>query len=140
MTPETRNGITQRDKPSPVAVASGQDKPRKGLLLPIQPESRTPDGETAPGLSRCDPVRFALVLQAMPDPSGAPAIIRLRRFLKMALRSYGMKCIRCEAIEPALGAPSMVPPASRQPRAPVSDSRPTVPPLIAQGEHDDNDQ
>ena len=43
--------------------------------------------------------RFALVLQAVPDPGGAPAIIRLRRFLKMALRSYGLRCVRCERAE-----------------------------------------
>ena len=42
--------------------------------------------------------RFALVLQAVPDPDGAPSIIRLRRFLKMALRSFGLRCVK---IEPA---------------------------------------
>jgi hypothetical protein len=41
--------------------------------------------------------RFTLVLQAVPDPGGAPAITRLRRFLKMALRSYGLRCDRIES-------------------------------------------
>jgi len=39
------------------------------------------------------PERFTLVLQALPD--GVPAIIRLRRVLKAALRSYGLRCVQC---------------------------------------------
>jgi hypothetical protein len=45
---------------------------------------------------RVKPVRYALTLQALPDVAGVPPIIRLRRFLKAALRSYGLKCTRCE--------------------------------------------
>ena len=41
---------------------------------------------------------FALVLQAIPDPGGAPAIVRLRRFLKAALRAYRLRCVRCEPL------------------------------------------
>jgi hypothetical protein len=42
--------------------------------------------------------RFAIVLQATTDRDDVPAIIRLRRFLKMALRSYGLRCVE---IKPA---------------------------------------
>lgn len=49
--------------------------------------------------SATPPERFALVLRAVPDPGGVPAIIRLRRFLKMSLRSYGLRCV---SIRPAL--------------------------------------
>jgi hypothetical protein len=38
---------------------------------------------------------FALTLEAVPSWGGVPVIIRLRRFLKMALRSYGMRCLEC---------------------------------------------
>ena len=34
-------GITHRDKTCPVAVASGQDNPLKGLSLPIQPDAKS---------------------------------------------------------------------------------------------------
>jgi hypothetical protein len=34
---------------------------------------------------------YRLTLEALPD-GGAPPIIRLRRFLKAALRSYGLRC------------------------------------------------
>jgi hypothetical protein len=34
--------------------------------------------------------RFNLTLEALPD--SAPAVIRLKRFLKAALRSYGLRC------------------------------------------------
>ena len=40
--------------------------------------------------------RFTLTLQALPNPDGVSAIIRLRRVLKAALRSYGLRCVRCE--------------------------------------------
>lgn len=35
--------------------------------------------------------KFRLDLEALPD-GGAPAVIRLKRFLKMALRAYGLRC------------------------------------------------
>ena len=40
--------------------------------------------------------RFVLTLEVMPDGS-ATAVIRLRRFLKMAKRAYGLRCTRAEA-------------------------------------------
>ena len=49
--------------------------------------------------SNAKPERFALVLQAVPEPGDVPAIIRLRRFLKAALRSYRLRCIRCEPLQ-----------------------------------------
>ena len=45
---------------------------------------------------------FALTLEALPSWDKAPAINRLRRFLKMALRSYGLKCTEAREITPAL--------------------------------------
>ena len=36
--------------------------------------------------------RYRLDLEALPD-GGAPAAIRLKRFLKMALRAYGLRCV-----------------------------------------------
>lgn len=38
---------------------------------------------------------FALTLQAVPGWGDVPATIRLKRFLKAALRSYGLKCTEC---------------------------------------------
>jgi hypothetical protein len=43
--------------------------------------------------------RYSIILQAIPDQGGAPAIIRLRRFLKAALRSYRLRCVRIEALD-----------------------------------------
>jgi hypothetical protein len=40
--------------------------------------------------------RLALTLEALPND--APPIIRLRRFLRMALRSYGLRCTRVVAL------------------------------------------
>ena len=42
--------------------------------------------------------RFIIELQAA--PGGIPAIVRLRKFLKMALRSYGLKCIAIRESKP----------------------------------------
>jgi hypothetical protein len=45
------------------------------------------------------PARFALVIRSEPLKPGEPPIeIRLRRFLKLALRAFGL---RCESITPA---------------------------------------
>jgi len=38
--------------------------------------------------------KFMVELQAMPQWS-TPAVKRLRAFLKMAKRSYGLRCTRC---------------------------------------------
>ena len=43
---------------------------------------------------------FALTLEAVPG-SDVPAAIRLKRFLKSALRAYGLRCTRAEEIHPA---------------------------------------
>ena len=37
--------------------------------------------------------QYVIVLKATPHPS--PAIVRLRRLLKTALRAYGLKCVEC---------------------------------------------
>ena len=50
----------------------------------------------------CDPKgkpAFALTLQAVSGWGDVPATIRLKRFLKAALRSYGLKCIECREAE-----------------------------------------
>lgn len=41
--------------------------------------------------------RFTLTLEA--SNSTVPAIIRLRRLLKLALRTFGFRCVRCEQHE-----------------------------------------
>ena len=43
-----------------------------------------------------DNPKFALTLQSV--PGDVPAIIRLRKFLKMALRSYGLRCTEIREI------------------------------------------
>lgn len=42
---------------------------------------------------------YRLTLRASAD--GPPAIVRLRHFLKMALRAYGLKCLTAEQIADA---------------------------------------
>jgi hypothetical protein len=54
-------------------------------------------------MSNPDRPTFALTVQAVPG-SDVPAIIRLRRFLKMALRSYGLKCTEAREITPPVPA------------------------------------
>jgi hypothetical protein len=44
------------------------------------------------------PEEFRLVLRSVPDADGVPTIHRLRRFLKMALRGYGLKCTSAERV------------------------------------------
>jgi len=43
--------------------------------------------------------RFVITLTAS-DQGDVPAVIRLRRFLKMALRSFRLRCVR---VEPGIG-------------------------------------
>ena len=43
------NGITQQDNTSPVAVASGRERPCKGLLLPIRTDAENTVKEIASG-------------------------------------------------------------------------------------------
>jgi hypothetical protein len=56
-------------------------------------------------------VRFRIVLE---DAGGnSPAVVRLRLFLKTALRSWGLRCREAEAIltaPPPLGPPTTPPP------------------------------
>lgn len=90
--PVERSGVFRRGR------AGGP----RGLYKSPGPPAPTP-GSSGDSLSAgCSTgERFALVRQAVPDPGGAPAIIRLRRFLKMALRSYGLRCTRCEPVQAA---------------------------------------
>jgi hypothetical protein len=43
--------------------------------------------------------RYRIDLESIPD-FGAPPIIRLRRFLKAALRAYGLKCTSAVELHP----------------------------------------
>jgi hypothetical protein len=59
--------------------------------------------------------QFAVTLQALPAPGGPPAIIRLRRFLKAALRSYGLRCVECREHAPPEAAGRIgTPPAATE--------------------------
>ena len=42
---------------------------------------------------------FALTLESVPG-SDVPAAVRLKRFLKAALRGYGLKCTECRETGP----------------------------------------
>jgi hypothetical protein len=44
-----------------------------------------------------DRPRFLIELVA--GASAYPAAVRLRRFLKLALRTFALKCVRCEELE-----------------------------------------
>lgn len=44
-----------------------------------------------------DRPRFRLVVQALDDP--VPAIVRLRRWLKTGLRSFGLRCTDAVQVE-----------------------------------------
>jgi len=46
-----------------------------------------------------DEVLYRIVLRPVPMAGYAPPIIRLRRFLKAALRQYGLRCVECEPAE-----------------------------------------
>jgi hypothetical protein len=54
--------------------------------------------------------RFALILEALPD-GGVPAVVRLRRFLKAALRGYALRCV--SVVEVAREKPADVESAPR---------------------------
>ena len=49
---------------------------------------------------------FAIVLRDCPHPGSAPVIIRLRHFLKSALRQYGLRAIECRTITPKTSNPN----------------------------------
>ena len=46
--------------------------------------------------------RYTLVLEATPRHH-APAIVRLRRLLKVALRTFGLRCVECRPLDPPGG-------------------------------------
>jgi hypothetical protein len=70
----------------------------------------------------CTGDTFALTIKTVPG-SDVPPIIRLRHFLKLALRSYGLRCIECrETHRPP--APPALPPGGRT--TPPADTRPRV--------------
>ncbi len=50
---------------------------------------------------KASPRTFKLILRAM--PSDVDVYSRLKRFLKMALRSYNFRCVRVEEITPKEG-------------------------------------
>ncbi len=52
-----------------------------------------------------DQPTFVLTLQALRNWGDVPATIRLKRFLKAALRSYGLKCIECRELAPPCPMP-----------------------------------
>jgi hypothetical protein len=52
--------------------------------------------------------KFALTLVAVPG-SDVPAAIRLKRFLKAALRSYGLRCTEAREIHPPPAEPLAAP-------------------------------
>ena len=60
---------------------------------------RTQNGKLGGCESKSKPT-FALTLQAVPGWGDVPATIRLKRFLKAALRSYGLRCTECREHAP----------------------------------------
>ncbi len=82
--------------------------------IPAIDTGEQPDVNRAPSTVGTLPTgkpAFALTLEAVPSWNGPPAIIRLRRFLKAALRSYGLKCTECREAPGKPVAPS--PPEAR---------------------------
>jgi hypothetical protein len=72
----------------------------------LRPDAKNIVKNIATGLSRCktEPERFQLTVEAVPGWGDVPAIIRLRRFLKAALRSYGLRCTEAREITPPVPA------------------------------------
>lgn len=97
------NRITQRDKTYPVAVQQGRDNPLV-IPIPLRPAATEPVEKPHPVYPVATRQRravntkqqqFTIVLSDTPGHD-VPTIIRLRAFLKAAIRSYGLKCVRCE--------------------------------------------
>ena len=65
---------------------------------------RTQNGKLGGCESKSKPT-FALTLQAVPGWGDVPATIRLKRFLKAALRSYGLRCTECREHAPPCAMP-----------------------------------
>ncbi len=62
---------------------------------------------TNKGNEKCNaPEQFTLTLRALPAWGDVPATIRLKRFLKAALRSYGLKCTECREAPDQAGGPT----------------------------------
>ena len=72
------------------AQTDGQTE-RRCVVFVLQ-LAELPKGTRMSTTSKAPPERFNIVLQAMPDRSNVPGIIRLRHFLKQALRSWGLRC------------------------------------------------
>ena len=68
-------------------------------------EDKTAQNGKVGGCDRKSKPSFALVLQAAPGWGNVPATIRLKRFLKAALRSYGLKCTEAREILPPCPTP-----------------------------------
>ena len=45
--------------------------------------------------------RFNLTLEALPHGDDRPAVIRLRAFLKLALRGFKLRCVEAKELTPA---------------------------------------
>jgi hypothetical protein len=48
--------------------------------------------------------RYLVTLEALPDENNVPVPIRLRHFLKTALRAYRLRCRRIEQVADGNGA------------------------------------
>jgi hypothetical protein len=48
-------------------------------------------------VTRHPPERFLVELTALPDD--VPPVVRLRKFLKRALRAYRLRCVRVESVK-----------------------------------------
>lgn len=79
-------GRMQSTRPAPPYVVGG----RAGESLPRADS----DKQTENGAGQ-----FAYSLTLKATGEGPPAIIRLRHFLKAALRQYGLRCIACEELK-----------------------------------------
>ena len=62
------------------------------------PSELAPYGDEASTMNRHP--EYRLKLRAMPDD--VPAVIRLRGLLKVALRSFGMRCVEVKEVKPPL--------------------------------------
>jgi len=72
--------------------------------------------------------RFVLTLESLPEK--VPSEVRLRRLLKLALRAFGLRCVRVEpenvVAAPPAQKPRPSPPAPPVPRSGRVPSRPPV--------------
>jgi hypothetical protein len=105
MTPQTISpgpvGQEHRDQVVPlVSTRSGTGGLIKAPVRPTAGLPTDPLGTKSKSSPTGPSVRqYNVVLQSLPNLEGTPVIIWLRRSLKAALRVYGLKCVRCEAVE-----------------------------------------